>query len=351
MMKRILTMLLAAAMLFACAPTAAAQRSLSNPDDAFALPENLGSGLFNRDSRDAGLLLFGNVFEQMLTGKADPQTAMRIMERAPLIKKGDALPPRGDISRNEILGLLFSQGMRGVYVALEETQWPDIYQVIGFYNNKQGEIRWTYVGMGYNAKTGLFHSLNDSGYGTNGLLGLGYEYEAGQQLMRTNAIDSFHRRLGYNIFYDMFSFLLGHILDTLRFPFEYDGKDYQVQIWRGIYGWLSNGGEIGIYEKPAGRPVFWDCSDTELDISMKIYKGGELLFDYGTQRTWWLGGFRLNALFNLAAPKQLGMAGSIAFEDPAMLAAFQASFEKNKTQGITGKADGMVFSFEWQAAR
>jgi len=345
-MKKLFSLLLAAAMLFACAPAAMAQRSLSNPNGKFTLPEPDISRTFQGDTWDAGQLIFGSILEQLRTGKADPKDIMRVMERAPLIRDGDALPPRGELYMEDLLTLPLTRGMRGIYVALRETGTPDEYQFVGFYTDRKGETRWTNIGALYNAKTGLIHST-----GTDGLLGLGYEYEAGKQLVRTNDLTSWHRRLGYNIFYDTFSYVVGTQLDTLRFPFAYNGKDYMVQIWRGVYGWFSNGGEIGIYEKPSGRPIFWDCSDTELDISMKVYKDGKQLFDYGTQHTWWVGGFRIDSKQNLAEPRKLGLAGSIAFEDPAMLKAFLASFEKNKNSDITGKAKGLVFSFEWQPAR
>jgi hypothetical protein len=347
MKKRILSLALAATLLFACAPMAAAQRSISNPNDAFTLPaDKPGLRTFRAGTWNAGSLIFGSVFEQILTGKADPKTIMRMMEKAPLIRKGDALPPQGELYVKDLLTVPLTQGMRGIYIALRETGQPDEYQFVGFYTDRKGETRWTNIGAMYNSKTGLLHSATG-----DGLLGLGYEYEAGKQLVRVDANNSWHRRMGYSVIYDTFSYVVGSYIDTLRFPFEYNGKDYMVQIWRGIYSWFANGGEIGLYEKPKGRPVFWDCSDTQLDISMRIYRGGSMLFDYGTQHTWWIGGFSVDTPANMALPRALGMTGSIAFEDPAMLKAFLASFEKNKSNGITGAAKGMVFAFEWQAGR
>ena len=352
MKKRVFSLLLSVILLAACAPMAAAQRSLRNPDDALVLPEISKKSFFHPESRQAGARLFGSIFEQIFLGTADPQDIMRLMERAPLVKEGDELPPLADIPMGDIPGYMLSQGLRGMYIVLRETQWPDEYQLAAIYSTRAGETLLVDAGIGYNAKTGLFHSWGgNAGYGTNGIAGLGYEYEASKQLLRTNSIDSWHRRVGYSVIYDALSPAAGIFLDTKRFPFAYDGKDYMVQIWRGIYGWFSNGGEIGFYEKPAGRPVFWDCSDTELDMSMQIQLGGEELFDYGTQHTWWLGGFRLNSWANLAAPRRLGMTGAIAFEDPAMLAAFLAAFEANRDEGLTGQADGLVFSFEWKPAR
>ena len=341
MKKRIPALLLAAILLAACAPMAAAQRSISSPDDTFALPES-NFGFFQRETRGAALQITGNVLKQLLLGNVEPKTLMDIMARAPLVKEGDALPPLKEQNPEAFINSLFTGGFTSAYVALKETGEPNVYLFVVFYFDTQGEPYWTNIHVKYNAKTGRVY-----GEGGNGLFWLGYEFEMGQMLVRTDAANSWHRSVGYSILYDIFAPALGCYIGTLRFPFEYNGRDYMVQIWRGIYGWFSNGGEVGIYEKPTGRPVFWDCSDTQLDISMQMYKGGEMLLDYGTQHTWWLGGFRVNSPANLAPARGLGMTGSIAFEDPAMLEAFLASFEKNKDGSITGKADGMTFSFEW----
>ena len=340
-MKKMVSVLLAAVMLLLCAPMAAAQRSISNPDDAFALPES-NFGFFQRGTRGAALQITGNVLKQLLTGTVPPKTLMELMEKAPLVKEGDAMPTLREQGPEVFLNSLATGGFSSAYVALKETDEPDVYLFIVFYFDTQGEPYWTNIHVRYNAKTGRVY-----GEGGNGLFWLGYEFEMGQMMVRTDAVNSWHRSVGYSILYDLFAPVVGSYIGTLRFPFEYNGRDYMVQIWRGIYGWFSNGGEIGLYEKPTGRPIFWDCSDTQLDISMQVYKGGRMLFDFGTQHTWWLGGFRVTSPGNLVLPRGLGMTGSIAFEDPAMLEAFLASFEKNKDASITGKAEGMTFSFEW----
>jgi len=340
-MKKAMSVLLAVAMLLFCAPMAAAQRSISNPEGEFVLPEP-NFGFFQRDTRGAALQITGNVLKQLLTGTVEPKTLMDLMERAPLIEEGDDLPPLKEQSAEVFINSLFTGGFSSAYVALRETEEPGVYRFVVFYFDNQGEPYWTYIGVYYNAETGRVYSL-----GGQGLYWLGYEFEMGQMMVRTDAVNSWHRSMGYSILYDILAPVVGSFIGTLRFPFEYNGRDYMVQIWRGIYGWFSNGGEIGLYEKPTGRPIFWDCSDTQLDISMQMYKGGRMLFDFGTQHTWWLGGFRVNSPANLVLPWGLGMTGSIAFEDPAMLEAFLASFEKNKDGSITGKAEGMTFLFEW----
>ena len=342
-MKKLVSFLLAAVLMAAFVPMAVAQRSLSNPEEAFVMPEMNSVWTFQRDTWNAGIKIAGSLLGQLYNGKGDPQEIMRLMEQAPLLKADDDLPPEEKLDWADMADILLKKGLRDIYVALLETQWENIYQVIAIYSSRKGEVNWYASEIGYNSETGLFFDLNNK----SGLFGLGYEYEAGEFLIRTSALESWHRRLGYHIFFDMLAPVSGTNIDTLRFPFEYNGRDYMVQIWKGIYFLFANGAEIGIYEKPKGRPIFWDSLDTEMDISMKVYRDGEMLFDYGTQHSWWLGGFRIGPPYAQAASRNLGMTGSIAFEDPAMLEAFLASFEKNKDSKITGKAQGMVFSFEW----
>jgi len=339
MLKRLTSLLLAAAMLIVCTPPASAQRTLGNPDAQFVLPEK-ESGIFQRETTDAVLKILGGIIRQMTLGDVDPEILLDLMRQAPLIREGDA--PRHVNGNDEFGTLLLLGNFNGGSLAVLETDRPDEYLFVIFYYDAKGNPHWYDIPATYNAKTGLIHGLRD-----DGLFESGYDFELGQFMVRINANSSSQRWFGFNIFFDALAPLIGDTLDTLRFPFEYNGRDYMIQIWKGIYSWFSNGGDIGIYEKPSGRPIFYDSSDTELYISMQMYRDGAMLYDYGTQRAWWAGGFRLGPPHAQALPRGLSMRASITFEDPAMLEAFLASFEKNRVSGITGTVDGMTFSFIW----
>jgi len=343
MTKKLASLLLAATMLIVCAPLASAQRTLDNPDVPFAMPEK-AFGIFRRDTTDMLLELLGGVARQMLFGDVDPASLLIPMRQAPLIKEGDALPTFRENGNDMFVFFpaLFTGNFRSSSLALKETNLPDEYLFIILSRDAKGNPYWYDIPAMYNAKTGLIHGLRD-----DGLFESGYDFELGQFMVRINANNSSQRYFGFNIFFDALAPLIGDTLDTLRFPFEYNGKDYMIQIWKGIYSWFSNGGDIGIYEKPSNRPIFYDSSATELDLSMHMYRDGAMLFDYGTQRGWWAGGFHLGPPSTQALPGGLSMRGSIVFEDPAMLEAFLASFEKNKDGTITGSVDGMTFNFIW----
>jgi len=322
---------------------ATAQRSFNNPDGVFTVPAPETSlRLFHPGTRQAARLMASNAFEQLRTGKADQNAMRRIMAYAPIITD-EELPPRGEW--DDMMQYVLENGMRNIYIALRATDRPGVWQIMTLYTTRNGEVRYVPQGMEYDCETGWIYSsdVND------GIIGIGFDYNINDFMTRT-APNTWQRSFGYNRLYDLLAPLLMIYMDTLRFPFSYGGRDWMVQIWKGYY-LASNGAEIGLYEKDPGQSFFWDASDTMLDMSMKVYQGDALFFDYGTQRTWWTGGFRYGNIFGtpLVRAAQVGLSGTIAFEDPDMLAAFMESFKQNKNDKITGSANGLVFSFDWQA--
>ena len=320
----------------------AGQRSIKNPGGVFAVPEPpKGLPLFHSGTRSAAWLLGKNVFQQFV-GKGDPGSFRRVMAYAPIAAFDDELPPVAGYGLNPV-SYLVEKGMRNMYIVFLETEDPDVYHINLLYSTRAGEpfriTGYTY----YNARTGIFTAEDGKG-----IVGIGYNYDADQQMIY-GAPHGWHGAMGFNIFYDMATPLIGFNLDTLRFRFEYDGKDWMVQLWKGIYA-VANGGEIGIYEKPTGRPIFYDASeDTMLDMTMKVYQGDRLYIDYA-DRTWWGSAMSYaSPVKELYPPEKLRMTGTVAFEDQGMADAFFASFQENKDQTITGAMDGLVFSFDWKA--
>ena len=323
------------------------QRSLNNPGGGFTAPGAVpGSRFLHPDTFYAGQLLASNVLNQVVTANADPEEWRRILSYAPIIREGDELPPRGDAELKNIPQFLLQRGMRDMYVALQETDTPDVYRIVTFFSTRAGETYWVPQGTLYDFSTGELYGEDGAG-----ILGLGYDYNSSKQII-TCARNSWQRALGFNIFMDAIGPLVTFRFETFRFPFAYDGKDWQIQVWKGSYWIVSNGAEIGLYEKPSGRPVFWDCSDTYLDMSMRLYQGSDtLLFDYPAYNTWWLGGFRYGnpRILPVVTADKLRLTGTILFKDQAMLDAFLVSFEENRPANMTGGADGLLFRFDWQA--
>jgi len=359
-MKQLLThaaaLLLALCLVAAAAPAAFAttpeqeavlatgQRSMNQPEGVFTIPETpAGLRLLHPDTRKAASLILSNVGDQFRTGQGDAEAMRRIMAYTP-IATDEELPPAHEW--DDLLQYAMEYGMRGIYLALRETDRTGVYQIIALYYNRDGEARWAPQNLEYDSNTGWLYDTIDVG-----LMGIGFDYNFPEYLLRT-APGTWQRSLGYNILFDAFSPLMLIYLDTLRFPFSYEGRDWMIQFWKGYY-LASNGAEIGIYEKNPGTPIFWDASDTMLDISMRVFQGDTLFFDYGTQRTWWTGGFKYGNFLRtpLVLPKQLRLTGTITFEEPGMADAFWASFQANKGAYMTGTMEGLVFSFDWKAAR
>jgi len=154
----------------------------------------------------------------------------------------------------------------------------------------------------------------------------GYEYDAEQGIFYTT-MDPWQRKLGYCYLYDEAAPSFNMILDSEPVKFEYAGKRWLIQFWKGQYA-LSTGCEIGIYntDKPdfhipgVFNGTFYHCaSDDELlYISCRLKKKGKTLF-YRKARHWWLTGFVLG-LFS--EPSDLTMDIAIQFKDKAMLKAF-----------------------------
>ena len=340
----------AAPMAFATTPAeeavlATGQRSINNPGSAFTVPNTpTGLRLLHPDTLQATRLILSNVADQFRTGHADPEAVRRIFAYAPILTNEEL--PEGH-QWDDMLQYILEYGMHNIYIALRETDRPGVYQVIALYYNWDGAARWAPQALEYDSNTGWLYDTSDVG-----LMGIGFDYNVCEYMLRT-APGTWQRSLGYNLLYDLGAPLAFIRMDTLRFPFSYEGRDWMIQFWKGTY-MPSNGAEVGIYEKDPGQPFFWDCSETMLDISMKLYHHNDTLFyDYGTQRTWWTGGFKYGnfRLTPLLPAKQLRLTGTITFEDQGMADAFLASFEANKGAYMTGTMEGLVFSFDWKAEK
>lgn len=152
----------------------------------------------------------------------------------------------------------------------------------------------------YNAAEDPNNPWKDTGkLGAAGLLG--YLYDPERDVFYT-AKDPWQRNFGFNVIYDISAQLILLNYKTNRFKFNCNGKDWMIQFWKGHYGLVIYGGEIGVYTKPVDR-VFehYDCASDEdmLRMSMKFYqydvKKEDWVFSferpYGLY--WWCTGFKI----------------------------------------------------------
>ena len=83
---------------------------------------------------------------------------------------------------------------------------------------------------------------------------VGYLFDPNEKCFYT-ASDPWQRIVGYNELFDIFSEVAWIDFDTVRFKFDYKNKNWCVQIWKGQYGLLFYGAEIGVYNKPTNRKI------------------------------------------------------------------------------------------------
>ncbi len=131
---------------------------------------------------------------------------------------------------------------------------------------------------------------------------VGYLYDPNENCFYT-ADDPWQRSVGYNEIFDVASPVALIDFDTVRLKFDYNDKDWMIQIWKGQYGLAFYGAEIGVYNKPKDRNLkHYDAvSDNErLKMSMDFYEykdrlfgndGWEKKFSRPYASYWWCTGF------------------------------------------------------------
>jgi hypothetical protein len=140
-------------------------------------------------------------------------------------------------------------------------------------------------------------------------------------------MDAWQRSFGYTRIYDEATAIMGMIVDSEPIRFEYGGKAWLIEFWKGQYD-LTTGGEIGVYatEGPVliipgliDSTFYEPITDSELlQMSYMMKKKGKTLFTR-EDKHWWLTGFKLG---EFSKPSQLMMMINITIEDEGMLNAF-----------------------------
>ncbi len=119
--------------------------------------------------------------------------------------------------------------------------------------------------------------------------------------------DPWQRNFGFNALYDYAAPYACMYYDTFRIYFEYgtyeDGsaKEWMLQGWKGQYGMVLYGAELGVYTKSPDRVTpHYDCAADEdlLGMEMSVYKDEELAFTHPYKMHWWTTGFKPGALDN-----------------------------------------------------
>lgn len=173
----------------------------------------------------------------------------------------------------------------------------------------------------YDPYTG--HVVDEKGVG---LVGYGYDAKGGV-FYATG--EGWQREVGYTEAYDRAAVLVAMPLDTIRIKFNYDDKQWMVQLWKGFYGFLFSGCEIGFYNRPISTS---DDLKTYTIVKPDYYQDITVKFNYlfhsftRSDHCWWLTGFTPTANISLLqAPYTIPlmtMETTIKFNDAGFYNAF-----------------------------
>lgn len=175
----------------------------------------------------------------------------------------------------------------------------------------------------------------------------GFEYDEKQGIYYSS-VNPWQKGFGFNVIYDMSAPLAGMYYSTERVYFQYDNKDWMIQIWKGQYG-MTAGAEIGIYNK-TDKVMQYDCVSEEefLEMSFVLYNQGEKMFERGPEKHWWLTGFKI---MNIGVPILLDMDMTIKFPTKSMADAFEAGLKKanrdNLLDPMTYTRGAKSFTIHW----
>lgn len=205
------------------------------------------------------------------------------------------------------------------------------------------------MGLFYDPAQEIFYGANNAG-----LLGIGFDFDVAQKIFYT-PINPWQRNFGFCELYDAAAPFTGMFYNTVRFKFDYAGKNWLIQVWKGQYG-ITTGGELGVYNKSTSRETeFYDCASDEdmLNMGFTLSKKdvGEL-FTRKMQKHWWQTGF---VVLMATPPSALTMSCKIDMRDAAMLKAFEQSMIEQgfkKGDGVTDgtySISGLRVTFTWGA--
>lgn len=159
---------------------------------------------------------------------------------------------------------------------------------------------------------------------------LSYQYSYEDDYYYTNDKDAWQYNFGFGKIYDFVSPYILLEYDYVRVFFEYEGKDWMLQMWKGQYGLIFYGGEIGIYNRPHSDEgvhewTMYSCPGEEdwLNMEMTLWHGQldgswvrEFTRDY--DKYWWCTGFKNGHLRDVEPADELRLTGRITLKDEKM---------------------------------
>ena len=198
---------------------------------------------------------------------------------------------------------------------------------------------------------------------------LSYQYSYVDDYYYTNDKEAWQYNFGFGKIYDFVSPYILLEYDYIRVFFTYENKDWMLQMWKGQYGMVFYGGEIGIYNKSHSDDginewTFFNCPSEKdwLNMEMTLWHqqidgswNREFTREY--DKYWWCTGFK-NGHIRVEEPAdELRLEARITFKDETMRELFtqgleECGFVKRESKGEVGLdefcSDGKDVYFIWQ---
>lgn len=179
---------------------------------------------------------------------------------------------------------------------------------------------------------------------------LGYLYDPERNVFYT-AKDPWQRNFGFNVIYDVSAQFILINYNTERYKFSTSEKDWMIQLWKGQYGLVFYGGEVGVYTKPKDRNVdHYDCASDEdmLRISVNFYyydkakEQWQFRFERPYGLYWWCTGFKFgNNGYDFSVYR---MDIRMTMKNFEMLKGLTAAMDE---KGMKYNVDGLDLYFTW----
>ena len=169
---------------------------------------------------------------------------------------------------------------------------------------------------------------------------LSYKYDPDGGYFYTDDKECWQKNFGFNEGYDSMAPLGMMNYDTVRVKFNYDNKEWLIQMWKGQYGYAFVGGEVGVYTRKVGAGgTHYNCAKQEDWLNMEMAfvwdKGRtgnyQTIFVRDYTQYWWCTGF-VPGLETGAPRDQFRLITHITFKSTEMAELFCQAFEK---QGFT----------------
>ncbi|MBQ3499397.1 MAG: DUF4474 domain-containing protein [Clostridia bacterium] len=166
----------------------------------------------------------------------------------------------------------------------------------------------------------------------DGTIALSYSYsEAGNYFYTDD--NPWQRNFGFNRLYDIGAVFTVMYLDTFHVYYNHGGYDWMVQFWKGQYGLLFLGGEIGLYYKdPSKTTPHYNCAEENMEINMQmsVYRGDEYkeLFTRPYAPHWWTTAFVPGKLKKFSDRTELTMVAKLEFKSVEEREKFCNALEK-----------------------